>query len=125
MKATVLSTIFCCLWMNLMAQAPESLKYQAVVRNSSGEILIKKTVNFRFSILQGSTTGTVVYRELHSRTTNDFGLVDLEIGKGTSPSGTFSGINWGGDSFFLQAIIISAVRHTGWPELETAPDFYS
>jgi uncharacterized protein (TIGR02145 family) len=87
---------------NLSAQAPQAFKYQAVARNSSGEVLVKKPVTFRISILQGSTTGTQVYSELHSKTTNEFGLVEMEIGKGTSPSGSFTSISWGAGTYFVK-----------------------
>ena len=51
--------------------------------------------------MQGSATGTQVYSENHSVTTNDFGLVNLQIGQGTILSGDFSTIDWGNDSYFL------------------------
>ncbi len=77
------------------AQVPASFNYQAVVRNSSGEILTNKTVSFRISLLQGSKTGAVVYSETHKLSTNDFGLVNLKIGTGTKLSGNFSPADWG------------------------------
>ena len=77
------------------AQVPNAFNYQAVVRNSSGEILANKTVSFRISLLKNSESGTVVYSETHSLKTNDFGLVNLKIGKGTKLAGTFSPGNWG------------------------------
>jgi hypothetical protein len=43
-----------------------------------------------------------VYTELHIKTTNAFGLVDLEIGRGTAPTGSFSAINWGTNMYFLK-----------------------
>jgi len=86
----------------LIAQPPQSFKYQAVVRDSIGNILANNNVSFQISILQGSITGTSVYTETHDTTTNEFGLVNLEIGNGTIVNGDFSNINWGSDSFFLQ-----------------------
>ena len=84
-----------------MGQPPESFKYQAVVRNLSGEVLANKNVAFRISIIKGTITGTVIYYEHHLKMTNAFGLCELEIGRGTSPSGNFSAINWGGDNYFI------------------------
>jgi len=74
----------------LFAQFPSSFKYQVVVRNSSGEVLPNQDVSFRMSILQSSTT---VYTETFVETTNDFGLVNLNIGTGTT-SDDFSAIDW-------------------------------
>ena len=85
--AVAFSTVF--------SQVPNAFNYQAVVRNSSGEILVNKTVSFRISLLKNSETGTVAYSETHSLSTNEFGLVNFKIGKGTKISGTFSLADWG------------------------------
>ena len=71
------------------SQVPQSFKYQAVVRDISGNVLPNRSVSFKISILQTSPIGAEVYVELHSATTNDFGLVNLEIGNGTFVSGNF------------------------------------
>ena len=67
----------------LIAQSPKSFKYQAVARDAGGMVLDNQSVSFQFSILKGSMTGTVVYIETHTTSTNEFGLVNLEIGNGT------------------------------------------
>ncbi len=77
------------------SQVPNAFNYQAVVRNSSGEILANKTVSFRISLLKNSETGAVAYSETHSLSTNDFGLINFKIGKGTKLSGDFSPSDWG------------------------------
>jgi len=86
----------------LFAQTPQAFKYQALVRDNAGEILTNQNVSFQISILEGSTTGTIAYLETHDTITNEFGLVNLEIGNGSAVSGVFADIDWGGDSFFLQ-----------------------
>jgi hypothetical protein len=87
----------------LSAQTPSSFRYQAVARNNSGNVLDNQNVSFRISILSGSASGTIAYRETHTgKTTNAFGLVEIEIGKGTPVNGTFSAINWGSNSYFVQ-----------------------
>lgn len=87
---------------NLFAQAPQKMSYQAVIRNSSNNLVANSPVKMRISILRGSITGTSVYSELHSATTNANGLVSIEIGAGSSPIGTFSSINWGNGTYFLK-----------------------
>ena len=52
----------------VMAQVPQSIKYQAVARNSSGTEIASSPVSVRFSILDGSATGPVVYQESHNLT---------------------------------------------------------
>lgn len=84
------------------AQAPERMSYQAIVRNTSGQLLTNQNVAVRVSVLQGSAAGTAVYSERVAGTTNSNGLISLEIGSGTVLSGTFSTINWGTNSYFLK-----------------------
>ncbi len=100
------------------AQVPASFNYQAVVRNSSGEILANKTVSFRISLLQGSKTGAVVYSETHKLSTNDFGLVNLKIGKGTKLSGNFSPADWG--EVIFTKIEIDPAGGSSFSELATS-----
>ncbi|HDR89231.1 MAG TPA: hypothetical protein ENN63_06340 [Bacteroidetes bacterium] len=69
---------------SVFAQAPESLSYQAVIRNSSNELVTSQGVGMQISILQGSQDGPVVYWETHSVTTNENGLVTSEVGKGNT-----------------------------------------
>jgi hypothetical protein len=102
MKASIFLTLFCALFLTAGAQAPQAFKYQAVARNITGELLANKNVTFRISIIQSSVSGPMLYSELHSKTTNGYGLVDLEIGNGSSPSGSFTGINWGASTYFVK-----------------------
>ena len=83
------------------AQAPQGFNYQATVRNSTGALIISQNVIFRFKVLQNSATGTIVYSENQSVTTDDLGQVNLVIGQGTATVGTFSTINWGTGNYYL------------------------
>ena len=84
------------------AQAPQAFKYQAIARDNAGAILSSASLNVRISIHDGTPTGTVVYKESHSVTTNTFGLFSLDIGMGTPLSGTFSAITWGTGNKYVQ-----------------------
>ena len=84
------------------AQAPQAFKYQAVARDNSGNTIANQSIGFRISILQNSPSGTAVYTETHTIASNDFGLVNMEIGTGTIVSGVFSTINWGTASYFVK-----------------------
>ena len=99
----IIVSVACCLWPNasLFSQAPQGFNYQAVARNTSGAILSNQTISFRFTITNGSA-GNTLYRETFITTTNQFGLVTLNIGKGTPVSGTFSSINWANVSPWLK-----------------------
>ncbi len=67
----------------VFGQSPQRMSYQAVVRNTSGVLMASQSVGMRISILQGSATGTAVYVETHTTTTNANGLATIEIGGGT------------------------------------------
>ncbi len=113
------------------AQAPDSLNYQAVVRDVSGNIVANQTVGMQISILEGSTSGTAVYVETHTPATNDFGLVDLPIGGGNVVSGNFSSIDWGGNKHFVKVELDPAggtylLYHGNQPvaQCTVCPSFY-
>jgi uncharacterized protein (TIGR02145 family) len=75
-----------------LAQAPQKMSYQAVIRNGSNQFVTNHSVGMRLSILQGTNP---VYIETHVTTTNANGLVSIEIGNGTFVSGVaFSAIDW-------------------------------
>lgn len=82
------------------AQSPQLFKFQCVVRDNSGEVLDNQSVSFRIGIHDETAGGTIVYKETHISSTNEFGLANLEIGNGAPVFGTFAGIDWrSGDKF--------------------------
>jgi hypothetical protein len=52
--------------------------------------------------LQGGSSGTAVYIETQTPTTNINGLVSIEIGSGTVVSGTFNTIDWSAGPYFIK-----------------------
>ncbi|MBX7108517.1 MAG: hypothetical protein K1X61_07720 [Chitinophagales bacterium] len=84
------------------AQAPQAFPYQAVAHDSVGNLIADQNISLRFSILDGSNAGPVVYQETQSVTTTSLGLFSLNIGQGTVVSGAFSNINWGNGAKYLQ-----------------------
>ncbi len=86
----------------LIAQAPEKMSYQSIIRNASGQLLQNQNVAIRVSVLQGSASGTVAYSERLTGTTNANGLLSMEIGSGTVLSGTFNTINWSTGNYYLK-----------------------
>ena len=101
-KITCLLVALCVTAMTVMAQVPQKVNYQAVIRNATGVPVINQNVSLRFSVLTGSAAGTTVYSETQSVTTNAFGLANVQIGTGTPVTGTFNGIGWGTASKFLK-----------------------
>ena len=87
---------------SLFAQSPQSFKYQSVVRDASGVLAANRIISIRTSILAGSATGSSVYTETQTLSTNDYGVVSLNIGAGTVVSGNFTTINWGTTDYFVK-----------------------
>jgi hypothetical protein len=92
------------LTLSVFAQAPQKMSYQAVIRNSSGVLVINQGVGIKISILQGTPTGTLIYQEIYNPNaqTNANGLVSIEIGGGIPLTGTFSTINWANGPYYLK-----------------------
>ncbi len=90
------------LTLGMYSQSPQKISYQTVIRNTSNALLSNTTVHIQISVLQGASTGTAVYVETHTATTNTNGLASIEIGGGTPTTGTFAGINWANGPFFIK-----------------------
>ena len=86
----------------LFAQAPQGFNYQAVVRNSAGQIVTNSTVSLRLSILQGSETGTPVYTYQGNVQTNANGAFTLLVGENSTE---YAAIDWANGPYFLSCEI--------------------
>ena len=85
----------------LWAQSPQKMSYQAVIRNTSNQ-LVTTQVGMKISVLQGTENGTPVFVETHTPTPNANGLVTIEIGGGTPVTGTFAAIVWSAGPYFIK-----------------------
>jgi uncharacterized protein (TIGR02145 family) len=104
MKKSFIFSFAFMITVSLLAQVPQKMSYQCVVRNSSGVLITNQSVGIKISILLGTTSGTVVYSETYSPNpqTNTNGLVTVEIGSGVPITGSFSDINWASGPYFLK-----------------------
>ena len=126
MKNLYLTVLFLAIsFGTLFSQVPGAFNYQAVVRNSAGEIQANHDVSFRISIVKNSASGTVVYTETHNVTTNAFGLINLKIGEGTAVVGTFDLDTWKTGRHFIKTEIDpdggSSYSELGTSELLAVP----
>lgn len=100
-KITLIALLFCSFTI-VFAQAPQKMSYQSVIRKTDGSLVVNTSVGIKISILQGSASGTAVYVETQTTTTNANGLATLAIGGGTPVTGTFAGINWASGTYFIK-----------------------
>ena len=87
---------------SVVAQSPEKMSYQAVIKDAANKLVVNQTIGIQISILQGSVTGLPVYVEQHLQSTNSNGLLSLEIGTGTALTGEFLSIDWANGPYFLK-----------------------
>ena len=102
MKRLFAITVAVLISASVFAQAPESMSYQAVVRDNNDNLMANTAIGMQISILQGSITGSAVFVERHFPTTNANGLVSLEIGSGTLISGSFAAVDWENGPYFIE-----------------------
>ena len=105
MKKLILSLVaIATITLSSFGQAPEGFKYQAVVRDAGNIILNNQSVGMQLTIQQGSIGGLAVYTETFSISTNAYGLVNLEIGSGTTTD-DFTTIDWANGPYFIQTAV--------------------
>lgn len=93
-----------------LGQAPDNFKYQTIVRDPFGEIIVNQQVNVTLSILQGGENGTVVCSEEFTPVTNTFGLINLSIGS-VDPA-AFAAIDWADGPYFTRVELNGNVMGT-------------
>ena len=102
MKRLLLIPISIFISMAAMAQAPQGIPYQAAAKTSTGATLVNTTISVRFTIHDSEASGTTLYQETFSPTTNAQGVFSVNVGMGTPVTGTFNAINWGTNAKFMQ-----------------------
>ncbi len=104
MKKALNTLVLLILTFSAFAQTPEAFKYQSIIRNGSGELVVNQNVGIQLSILEGSESGISVYTETWNVQTNQFGLISLNVGKGITTD-DFSAVSWGTNSYYLQVAV--------------------
>ncbi len=89
------------LTVSALAQAPQKMSYQAVVRDAANALMINQKVGIKISLLQRITSSDAVYAETQTPTTNDNGLFSIEIGAGMLFSGSWTDIDWSEGPYFI------------------------
>ncbi len=88
-----------------IASTSDCFNYQAIIRDKEGKPIANRDLTMRISVIEdnggGTGTGKTLYSEIHSTSSNPFGLVNLKIGCGESPSGDMSRLDWGTQQYWL------------------------
>lgn len=97
------------------SQVPQGFNYQAVLRDSQGNLRVGEEVILKIAILKTSSDGEIIYAEEHQAVTNNLGLVSLTIGGGNPTTSLFTEIDWNTGVFYLGIEIFN--QETGSFEL--------
>ena len=97
-----ISLVYIGIGSQLYSQTPAAFKYQTVCRDASGLILANQLLGFKLSLLQGSPNGPTVFSETHSSSSNDFGVVNLNVGQGNHVQGNIQNLDWINNSYYLK-----------------------
>lgn len=101
MKRITSAFLFFFTAMALVAQVPQKMTYQSVVRDANDLLVTNSTVGVQISITEQSSTFPV-YVEQHTVTTNNNGLLTLQVGDGAVALGDFTSIDWGNGVYSIE-----------------------
>ena len=93
----------------LVAQTnPEGMNYQAVARNTKGEILADQPIALKLILFSVQSTGKIeYYNEVHDVVTSTTGVFSLVVGKGKKESGVFETVPWSKENIWMEVSIKS------------------
>jgi len=91
-----------CFQFSAIAQAPNAVSYQSIVRDNAGFPIVNAPIGVMVSIAQGNNT---VYQETHSTSSSDYGLVTFSIGQGSVVTGDFTTIDWSLGNYMVKTDI--------------------
>ncbi len=86
---------------NLLAQS-QSITYQGIAINATGQRVTNQTITLRLSILTESVSVAAIYVETQATISTATGTFTIQVGQGNAVSGTFASINWMANPHFLK-----------------------
>jgi len=106
MKKAIITLVSLLISTLTIAQSPQLISYQAVVRNADNALVTSQNIGMKASIfLDLGGFIDIKYSELHSPTTNANGLVTIEVGAGTDTTGSFTDLDWAHNKYFIRTQI--------------------
>ncbi|WCO00846.1 hypothetical protein [Psychroserpens ponticola] len=94
---------------NLHAQT-NKINYKALIKDATGNVLTNTSIDIEFSIL-ATANQIAVYKETHTSTTDNNGLVILNIGQGITTD-VFTDIEWEQYDHYLNVVINTGSGYT-------------
>jgi len=104
LKYLSLSTLMLCFLAPMNLQSQDAFNYQAVVRDNDGAPMANEGMEITFILRDGSATGEILYEESHTTHSNEFGIINLQVGRGIAIIGEMSDIDWGNNPIFLEVV---------------------
>ncbi len=121
MKASNILYSLIMLFFVITATAQQGINYKAMINDDIGYPLSNTSVTVQFTILESGTT--TVFSESHNPTSDDNGIIIVNIGEGNPISGTFDAIDWESNSNFLKTEIDTGhgLTEIGTTEFKVVP----
>lgn len=114
--------VLCFMASTAFAQTPQGINYQALVRDANGNIATNAAVTFRFTVLEGTATGTQRFMETKSVSTDQYGMANLVIGSGTASSGSFGAIDWSKSNYLkIEVNLTGSYVSLGTQKFQSVP----
>ncbi|WP_225034625.1 tail fiber domain-containing protein [Winogradskyella sp. SM1960] len=118
MKKNII-TLVVSLLITVSTFAQQGINYKALIKDDLGNVLAEQDVTLRFTIFESNND---YYQETHSTTTDDNGIVIINIGEGT-PTGIFSNLPWHYINFSLR-VEIDITGGTSFVDMGSTPFLY-
>jgi hypothetical protein len=102
-----------------LSAVTHAIPYQAVVRDAAGNPLINHPLTVRCTLHDNTASGTSIYQETHTITTNNLGLFTLHIGTGVASIGNIDSIHWALYKKYLQVEFDTTAQGVSYIDLGT------
>ena len=125
MKKGLFIGLLCLISIFSWAQS-QKINYQGVAVGANGKAIKNASVGLRLSVLDSLPSGSTLYTETQSASTDAAGQFSIYLGSGTASAGMFSNISWanGNDKFLKVEKVAqggSNYQSTGTTQLVSVP----
>jgi len=104
---------------NTLNKAPvvsNIVEFRSVIKNINGVVFADAPVVVKVRVIKDSTKGKLVFEETHVVTTNQDGVVKLNLGQGIPVKGNIDSIHWKSETYFIK----TETNPTGITKIDSA-----